>query len=127
MYPASHRPPSNSWNRSGAASVRSLAPSLSCSLVPCFFALLLPCFVVVHLLPCSLAPLFPVFRLERVGEEGIENVCEQQLLVLLFMVHAQLDTPQGFFIRTTFEEPLHRAIYMLAVAKDLVEARPRER
>ena len=51
------------------------------------------------------AILIPVLRPQRIGEEGLQDVGKQQLLVLLLVIRAQLGPAQSFRLRA----PLQRA------------------
>jgi len=79
------------------------------------------------LFPCSLLPWFPVFRPQRISEKGVQDVGEQQFLVLLLVVHSKLDAAQRLRFRLPLQQALYCSIYMLAVAQNLIEPRPRKR
>src|ERR1700722_384110 len=75
----------------------------------------------------SPVPCLLVIRPQRIGKERIQNVGQQQLLVLLLVVCAELDASQRFWLRLTLEEPFHRGVHMLAITSDFIEARARKR
>ena len=57
----------------------------------------------------------------------MQDVCQQQFLVLLFVVRAELDALERLGIGIAVEQALDRFINVLAVAQDFVEPRTRKR
>ncbi len=71
----------------------------------------------------------PIARADRIAPEGVLDVGHEQLLMLLLMLQAELDQRQDRGPRGAgggFDQRRHRAIDMLAVASDLVDARTRQ-
>ena len=55
---------------------------------------------------CGLGPAsrLPVNRPQRIGEKRVKNVGEQQFLVLLLVIHAQLDASQRLRLRIRLKQ-----------------------
>src|ERR1700678_594265 len=74
-------------------------------------------------------------RAQRIGEEGVENIGEQEFLVLLLVVHAEFDALQRvgswFPLEPAIQNPVHQLLYatvdMLPEAQDLLQSGARKR
>src|SRR5580658_10757964 len=64
---------------------------------------------------------------QRVAEECVQHVGEQQLLMLFLVVGAELDAAQRFRIWIALKQLLDRGIDVLAVTENLGERRTRKR
>ena len=65
-------------------------------------------------------------RMQRVLGKQVEDVGEQQLLMLLFMVAAELDQRGHGGRQIVLDERGHRAVDMVAIRKDSLERRARD-
>jgi len=59
---------------------------------------------------------------ERIGEERVLDVSEEQLLMLLFMIDAEFDAAKSFSICVGLKQAFEVAIDVVAVAEDLFKS-----
>lgn len=64
--------------------------------------------------------------LQRVVRQHVLDVHQQQLLVLLLVMQAELKKPHGVLVEPFRQKPAHRGINVRPVVGDLPNSRPRD-